>query len=63
MSLAGLAAIVLGILAVAGLNAVVLTLSALFALGATMILTGGSLSATVAGFVRPAGQQQYQQYE
>ena len=58
MSLAGLAAIVLGILAVAGLNPIMLTLAALIALGATMVLTGGLLSATVASFVRPASHQQ-----
>jgi hypothetical protein len=52
LTLAGFAAIVLGILAVAGLNSVVLTLAALIALGATLVLTGGSLSATVVGFMR-----------
>ncbi len=53
-SLAGLAAIVLGVLALAGLNPPVLTLAALIALGATLILTGGSLSATVISLMRPA---------
>ena len=53
-SLAGLAAIVLGVLALAGLNPAVLTLAALIALGATLILTGGSLSATVVSLMRPA---------
>jgi hypothetical protein len=52
-SLAGLAAVVLGILALAGVNAAVLDLAALIALGATLILTGGSLSATVMSFMRP----------
>ena len=52
-SLAGLAAIVLGILAVAGMNPMVLTLAALIALGATLVLTGSSLSATVMSFMRP----------
>jgi hypothetical protein len=52
-SLAGLAAIVLGILSVAGMNAGVLTLAALLALGATLIMTGSSLSATVLGLMRP----------
>jgi hypothetical protein len=51
-SLAGLAAVVLGILALAGVNAAVLDLAALIALGATLILTGGSLSATVMSFMR-----------
>jgi hypothetical protein len=57
LSLAGLAAIVLGILAVVGMNPIVLTLAALIALGATMILTGSSLSATVVNFMRPAEQR------
>ena len=53
LTLAGLAAIVLGILAVAGMNPIVLTLAALIALGATLVLTGSSLSATVVSFMRP----------
>ncbi len=53
-SLAGLAAIVLGILALAGVNAVVLDLSALIALGATLVMTGSTLSAMVVNFMRPA---------
>ncbi len=53
LSLAGLAAIVLGILAVAGMNPTALTLAALIALGATLILTGSSLTATVVSFMRP----------
>ena len=53
-SLAGLAAIVLGILALAGVNAAVLDLSALIALGATLVMTGSTLSATVMSFMRPA---------
>jgi hypothetical protein len=57
LSLAGLAAIVLGILAVVGMNSIVLTLAALIALGATLILTGSSLSATVVSFMRPAEQR------
>ncbi len=52
--LAGLAAIVLGVLALAGLNPPVLTLAALIVLGATLILTGSSLSATVISLMRPA---------
>ncbi len=51
--LAGLAAIVLGVLAVAGVNSIVLTLSALIVLGATLVLTGSSLSATVVSLMRP----------
>jgi hypothetical protein len=57
LTLAGLAAIVLGILAVAGLNAVVLTLAALIAVGATLVLTGSSLSATVVSFMRPVTER------
>ncbi|MGJ0508796.1 MAG: hypothetical protein ACR652_17045 [Methylocystis sp.] len=52
-ALAGLAAIVLGILALAGnTNDITLNLSALLALGATLVLTGSTLSATVVGFMR-----------
>ena len=54
--LAGLTAIVLGVLAVAGVNPVVLTLSALIVLGATLVLSGSSLSATVMSFMRPAAR-------
>jgi hypothetical protein len=50
---AGLAAIVLGILAISGTNSLVLTLVALLALGAALILTGSTLSATVLSFMRP----------
>ena len=57
-ALAGLAAIVLGILAVAGTQAdLTLNLIALLTLGATVVLTGGSLSATVLGLMRPWQQQ------
>jgi hypothetical protein len=53
-ALSGLAAIVLGVLAVAGnVNDLVLNLVALLAVGATLILTGGSLSATMLGLMRP----------
>ncbi len=53
-ALAGLAAIVLGILAITGAgNDVILNLVALLALGATLVLTGSALSATVMGFMRP----------
>ncbi|MGO9486623.1 MAG: hypothetical protein ACLPX9_18955 [Rhodomicrobium sp.] len=54
-ALAGLTAIVLGIIALAGGNATVLSLVALLALGGALILTGSTLSATVMGFMRPAG--------
>lgn len=57
-ALAGLAAVVLGIIAVAGSPAdLTLNLCALLALGATLILTGGSLSATVLGLMRPWQQR------
>lgn len=53
-SLAGLAAIVLGILAVVGVaNGVILTLIALLVLGAMIVLTGSTLSGMVMGFMRP----------
>ncbi len=56
-ALAELAAVVLGILAVAGnVNDLTLNLVALLALGSTLILTGGSLSATVLGLMRPWSQ-------
>jgi hypothetical protein len=53
-ALAGLAAVVLGVLALAGTNPAVLALAALLALGGTLILTGSTLSATVLSFMRPA---------
>jgi hypothetical protein len=49
--LSGLAAIVLGILAVSGTNTIVLTLVGLLVLGATVLLTGSTLSGTVMGFM------------
>jgi hypothetical protein len=52
--LGGLAAIVLGILAVTGTNPMVLTLVGLLVLGATVLLTGSTLSGTVMGFMEPA---------
>lgn len=56
-ALAGLGAIVLGVLAVAGnTNDLVLNLVALLALGATLVLTGSTLSATVLSFMRPWSQ-------
>lgn len=48
-SLAGIAAVVLGILVLAGLNYPVLNLVALLELGATLVVTGGALTATVLG--------------
>lgn len=52
-ALAGLAAIVLGVLALAGAaNDLVLNLVALLALGSTLVLTGSTLSATVLSFMR-----------
>jgi hypothetical protein len=53
---AGLGGIVLGILAVTGINAVPLSLVALLAMGATLLLTGGTLSGMVQGFMRPVGR-------
>lgn len=52
-ALSGLAVIVLGILAIAGAaNDLTLNLVALLALGATIVFTGGSLSATLLSFMR-----------
>lgn len=48
----GLAAIVLGILAVAGVFTTSLTLVALLAAGSALLLTGSSLSGTMIGFMR-----------
>lgn len=50
---AGLAAIVLGILAVTGTNPVALSLVGLLVMGATILLTGSTLSGVVQGFMRP----------
>jgi hypothetical protein len=50
--LAGLAAIVLGVLAVAGVNANILTLAALIILGSAIILTGSALAGLIMGFMR-----------
>lgn len=58
--LAGLAAIVLGILSVVGINQNVLMLAALIVLGATVILTGSALSGLVIGFMRSTTQQRRQ---
>ncbi len=52
-ALSGLAVIVLGILAITGAaNDLTLNLVALLALGATIVFTGGSLSATLLSFMR-----------
>jgi hypothetical protein len=51
---AGLAAIVLGILAVVGTSSTPVGLAALLVLGVTIILTGSTLSGLVLGLMRPA---------
>lgn len=61
--LAGLAAIVLGILAVTGMNATILTLVGLLVLGATVLLTGSTLSGAVQGFMPMAGSRRSSWYE
>lgn len=53
-ALAGVAAIVLGILAVVGINASVLTLVGLLVIGATIVMTGSSLSGAAVSFMHPA---------
>jgi hypothetical protein len=50
--MSGLAAVVLGILAVAGHNPLVLSLAALLLLGVTVLLTGTALSSLVVSFMR-----------
>ncbi len=50
--IAGLAVIVLGILAVAGINGLMLTLVALLTAGAAIVLTGSTLSGAMIGFMR-----------
>jgi hypothetical protein len=62
-SLAGLAAIVLGILALSDVHSIVLELSALIALGATLVMTGSTLSATVINFMRPSHSATATPYE
>jgi hypothetical protein len=52
--ISGLAAVVLGILAVAGHSPRLLTLAALLVLGVTVLLSGGALSSLVMSFVQPA---------
>jgi hypothetical protein len=51
--LSGLAAVVLGILAVAGHTPRMLTLAALLVLGVTVLLSGSALSSLVLSFMRP----------
>ncbi len=53
-ALAGVAAIVLGILAVVGIHAPVLTLVGLLVIGATIVMTGSSLSGAAVSFMHPA---------
>jgi len=50
---AGLAALVLGIIAVTGAAPVLLTLTALLILGVTVLMTGSTLSGLVMSFMRP----------
>jgi hypothetical protein len=52
-AMAGLAVIVLGILAVCGIYTEPLTLIALLVAGASILLTGTTLSGTMVGFMRP----------
>jgi hypothetical protein len=51
--LAGLAAVVLGILAVTGTNTMILTLVGLLVLGATVLLSGSTLTGAIMGFMEP----------
>jgi hypothetical protein len=56
--LAGLAAIVLGILAIAGVNPRILLLAALIVLGSAIILTGSALTGLIVGFMRSTPRRQ-----
>jgi hypothetical protein len=56
-AVAGLAAVVLGILGLTGMNAGVLTLVALLVMGTTIVLTGCALSGAVTGFMRPSSNR------
>ena len=51
--ISGVAAIVLGIVALSGINPEILSLVALLVLGATALLTGSTLSGMVMGFMGP----------
>jgi hypothetical protein len=53
--MAGLAVIVLGILAVAGILTGPLTLIAFLVAGAALVLTGSTLSGAMTGLMRPTG--------
>jgi hypothetical protein len=53
-ALAGMAVIVLGILAITGVYTTTLTLVALLVAGAAIVLTGSTLSGTMIGFMRAA---------
>lgn len=53
-AMAGLAVVVLGILAICGVFSVTLTLIGLLVAGASLLLTGSTLSATMVGFMRPS---------
>jgi len=55
--LSGLAALVLGILAVSGVYTPILTLVALLVLGVTIIMTGSTLSGMLLSLMRPASSQ------
>ena len=54
-AMAGLAVILLGILAVVGIFTQGLTLIAFLVAGAAIVLTGSTLSGTMTGFMRPTG--------
>jgi hypothetical protein len=54
-AMAGLAVIVLGLLAVCGIYTVPLTLIALLVAGVSILLTGTTLSGTMIGFMRSTG--------
>jgi hypothetical protein len=54
--LAGLTAIVLGVLAVSGINQNILMLSALIVLGSSIILTGSALTGLIVGFMRSSSE-------
>jgi hypothetical protein len=61
--LAGLAAGILGILSVTGVaNPDVLALVGLLVLGSTVLLTGGSLSAMVMGFMKPTATRRIESW-
>lgn len=51
--MAGLAALILGVLAVAGFQSLLLTLAALIVLGVIVLLTGGTLTGLLMSFMRP----------